>query len=234
MSDPGSAGYVAAYARVLAEGTSALLAESEGRPLYASFDITENLLLSHSDAARSPQHRWFSILTAGIELMSWDGHWEPRGRSPAMALRTLLTDSFALRAAGDPRAPLSLLPPLCRELQAATGNLHEATVALFCELLVVAAEATPPKAARVESTCRELLRRHERFQQWCDDEGVENRWYVPRPELLWGLLVESRHERDAWLALIEAHFPAAPPLANELRERLLREGAAWRRALPPR
>ena len=73
MGDPGSGGYVAAYERVLRGGVPALVAGDDHGRLLSSFDITENLLLSHAEAGRSVTHRWFSVLTAGIELLGWDG-----------------------------------------------------------------------------------------------------------------------------------------------------------------
>lgn len=229
MSDPGSPAYVAAYARVLAGGVPALLGKEDGRPLYASFEITECLLLSHTHAGQDAQHRWFSILTAGIELLGWDGHWELRGMSPAKSLRNLLTDSYALRESGDARAPLDVLPALCRELQAAGENRHEHVAALLSELLVGALDE-----AAIEAKCRELLRRHEEFQEWGDAEGEENRWRARRPELLWGVMVESRAELSSWIALVDAYFPSSPPVAAEVRERLLREGSEWKKRKPRR
>jgi hypothetical protein len=224
MSDPGSGAYVAAYTRVLAGGVPALLEEEGGRPLYECFDITENLLLSHSDASRGSRHRWFSILTASIELLGWDV-WEGiRGMSPASSLRNLLTDSFALRSEGDARAPLELLPALCREMQAAGKNQHAHVAALLGELLVAALDG-----AKVEAKCRELHRCHDEFQRWGDEHGEPNPWYVERPDFIWAVVVGSRAELRSWLELVEAHFPSAPPLASATRERLLREGREWKR-----
>src|SRR5512135_2152676 len=111
MNDPGYFEYVAAYERVLAGGTSELLRDD--RHLLRSFEIEENLLLSHSNASASPRHRWFSILTAAIELLSWNGRDAARARPASRSLCHLATDGFALRDAGDARAPLDLLPALC-------------------------------------------------------------------------------------------------------------------------
>src|ERR1041384_8048463 len=95
MSDPGSGGYIAAYTRVLAGGAAALFEEYErGTPLIQSFDITETLLLSHSDAGQSMPHRWFSVLTACIELL---GAAVYRDVPLANTLAGLLTDFFAER-----------------------------------------------------------------------------------------------------------------------------------------
>src|SRR4051812_49030624 len=70
MVDPGHGGYIAAYERVVAGGVPALLETlGDGLPLIGSFEITENLLLSHHRADRSVVHRWFSVLTACIELL---------------------------------------------------------------------------------------------------------------------------------------------------------------------
>lgn len=224
MGDPGTPGYIAAYTRVLAGGVPALLEREDRRPLYESFEITENLLLSHSDASRSPRHRWFSILTAGIELLGWDGHWELRGMSPSKSLRNLLTDSFALREAGDARVPLDLLPSLCSEMKSAGQNRHEHMVVRLSELLVAKLD---PLA--VEERCRELLLGHDELQQWGDEHGEPNPWYSERPELVWGVAVSERSELRAWLELVHAHFPSSPPVASEVRERLLREGGEWRK-----
>lgn len=225
MSDPGHPQYVAAFERVLAGGVPALLGAYEGRQLYESFDITENLLLSHNDAGRSPRNRWFSILTAGIELLGWDG-WEGlRGMSPAKSLGNLLADSFALHADGDARAPLDLLPLVCREMQGACKNRHEYVVALLSELLVSALSAED-----VEAKCRELNECHEEFQLWGDEHGEPNPWVAGRPEFIWGVMASRRAELRGWLELVEAHFPSSPQLAQEARERLLLEGREWRRA----
>jgi hypothetical protein len=221
MSDPGSGGYIEAYGEVLSRGVPALLEEHEGLRRLRGFDITENLLLAHSDASRSRRHRWFSILAAGIELLGWDGWEDP---SPTSSLRHLLTDSFALRDDHDARAPLELLPALCRELQQACGDRHERVAALLSELLVGGMSAV-----EMEAKCQELSQCHEEFQPWGDDEGNPNPWYVERPAFLWGAMVQRRAELRGWLALVKAHFPSSPALARETRERLLRESEQWRR-----
>ena len=143
MSDPGSADYVTAYERVLAGGVPALLEDHDGGRLLESFDITENLLLSHDDADRSPCHRWFSVLTASIELLAWNGFSGPRDIPLSKTLCNLLLDSFALHAAEDPQAPLDLLPLVCKELQRVCGNRHVHALALLGELLVAAAWTMP-------------------------------------------------------------------------------------------
>jgi hypothetical protein len=221
MNDPGAARYVAAFERVLAAGVPALLEDHEGRRRLESFDIIENLRLSHSDASRSPRHRWFSILTAGIELLGWDG-WE--GPSPKSSLHNLLTDTFALHAADDPRAPLDLLPRLCQELQQACENRHESAIALLSELLVATLSD-----AEVEAKCRELNQLHDEFQRFCDAEGTPNPWYAERPEFMWGAMMSRRAELRSWLELVQTHFPASTQTGLETRERLLRDGNEWRR-----
>lgn len=229
MSDPGTGAYVSAYERVLAGGMSALFAPHEGTPLFASFDIVENLLCAHANGGRSPRHRWFSILTAGIELMGWDGDWGLRGASPALSLRRILIDSYALSDAGDAQAPLDLLPLLFHEMQGASTHRHEYAVALLCELLVAQA-GVPFTKNEVEAKCRELIACHQQFQPWCNDYGEPNPWHARRPDFIWGVMVSHRAELVEWLALVSAHFPSAPALAYQTRGRLLREGAAWRRA----
>lgn len=51
MGDPGTPGYIAAYKRVLDGGADELL--RDGGALLRSFDITENLGISHADVRRS-------------------------------------------------------------------------------------------------------------------------------------------------------------------------------------
>ncbi len=138
MSDPGSAEYVAAYERVLAGGAPELL--RDGGILLNSFEIAENL----------------SILTACIELLSWDGREALRGRSASESLCNLATDSLALLDAGDTRTPFELLPPLCREIQQRSANRHLRAVALLCELLV-----GDLNDADMETACRDLNRYHD-------------------------------------------------------------------------
>jgi len=165
MSDPGSADYVAAHKRVLTGGVPALLAGDEQAPLIRSFDITEHLLLSHNDAGRSSSHRWFSVLTASIELLGWDGFEGPRWTKPSGSVRHLLVD--ALHETGDRDAPLDLLPALCQELRRSTQHRHQHVALLLAELLVAAHGSTD-----VEQACRELALYHEESQIHCDDHGV--------------------------------------------------------------
>lgn len=216
MSDPGSGAYVAAYRRVLSGGVPALVSRHEQGPLMRSFDITENLLLSHTDAGRSPTHRWFSVLTAGIELLGWDGFEGPGWTRPSGSIRHLLVDSYALGEAGDRGAPLDLLPALCRELRAASQQRHQHVAMLLAEILVAAHGSTD-----VEQACRELARYHEESQIWCDDEGEPNRWFTSNPAFVWGVMELSRRELRTWLELVETHFPREPELVNDTRQRLL-------------
>lgn len=233
MSDPGTGGYLAAYGRVLAGGVPALLEVRDGVRRIDSFDITENLLLSHEDAERSPRHRWFSVLTACIELLAFDGLSGPRDRPLSQTLGGLLADCFALHAARDRRAPLDLLPRVCGELRGATSNRHVHALAVLAELLVAR-----PGEAEVDAMCRELSRCHDEFQPVCDEDGAPNPWSVERPEFVWGATLgrafgRSRRapkELARWLELVRAHFPVATELARATRERLLREGEAWLRS----
>lgn len=233
MSDPGSADYVAAYERVLTRGVPALLEVHGGLRLLESFDITENLLLSHTDAGRSPLHRWFSVLTACIELLAWNGLSGLRDTPLSQTLCNLLTDCFALHAAKDSRAPLDLLPLVCKELQSASGNRHVYVLALLCELLVARLSET-----ETEAKCRELKQCHDDSQVPYDEDGVQNPWFVERPEFVWGAALKCsfspssrpRKELFTWLELVRAHFPSSPDLARETSERLLRDGEEWRRS----
>ncbi len=233
MNDPGSAGYVAAYERVLTGGVPALLEAHDGLPLFEGFDITENLLLSHSDASRSPSHRWFSILTACIELLAENRPSGLRDAPLSQTLCNLLVDSFALHAAKDSRAPLDLLPRLCNELQRASEDRHVYVLALLCELLVASLNE-----AEVEAKCRALDQCHDEFQIPYDEDGVQNPWFVARPEFVWGAALNcpfSRSRRppkelSVWLELVKAHFPSSPELARKTAERLLREGEGWQRS----
>jgi hypothetical protein len=231
MSDPGSGAYVAAYERVLAGGAPALLEDHDGTRLFESFDIKENLLLSHSDASRSLCHRWFSVLTACIELLGWDGDDGLNGAQPSQTLCNLLTDSFALHAANDALAPLDLLPRLFKELEQTFENRHDYVLALLCELLVA-----KMGDADVEAKCHELNLCHDEFQEWCDEDGVENLWFTKRPEFIWGAVLRgswggapASKDLRKWLELAKAHFPTSPELARATAERLLRDGEKGRR-----
>lgn len=219
MSDPGSGAYVAAYQRVLTGGVPALLSADEHGPLLHSFDITENLLLSHADAGRSSIHRWFSVLTASIELLGWNGFEGPRWTTPFGSIRHLLVDSYALHDTGARDAPLDLLPTLCRELRGATQQRHQHVALLLAELLVGAHGSTD-----VEQSCRELTRYHEQSQIWCDENGDPNPWFSSNPTFVWGVMNLGRRELRTWLELVENHFPREPALANGTRQRLLAAG----------
>lgn len=104
-------------------------------------------------------------------------------------------------------------------------------LALLCELLV--SELTDEA---IEGKCNELLKSHDEFQPWCDDDGVESRWYVKQPEFVWGAVLahESGYRKRppkqlaVWLELVDAHFPSSPTIAKKTRERLLHDGKAWR------
>lgn len=229
MSDPGVYGYLSAYGRVLEDGVPALLELHEGQPLYASFDIGENLLLSHTDASKSARHRWFSILTAGIELLGWDGWEGPGWTKPSTSLRHLLTDSFALRDRGDALSPLELLPALCREALAVCSNRHERLALMLSELLVIAFGQEAGEG-EIDAKCRALTGAHDELQIWGDEHGEPNHWYVERTELVWSAIASEAKEVRAWLELVRAHFPSSPPFALETRERLLRDGEGWKRA----
>jgi hypothetical protein len=219
MNDPGHAGYVTAYERVLARGVSALVEDAGGGlPLMGSFDITENLLLSHATAGESVTHRWFSVLTAFIELLGASTYcYAPLSRT----LAALLVDSFALDAGGVHRAPVDLLPLVCRELRERSWNVHDRALALVGELLTTTLTDEETKAM-----CLELHARHDEFQQWYQEDGERNWWYAERPEFIWGA-VAKRADLPTWLELVDRHFPSSPELAERTRERLLREGNAW-------
>lgn len=218
MNDPGHPNYVEAYARVLARAEALREEDERGVPLIGTFDITENLLLSHSCAAESAVNRWFSVLTGCIELL---GAARYRYVSFSSTLAGLLTDTFALEAAKEPGAPVDLLPPMCRELREKCRNPHEGVLALVGELLT----ATLTDAEK-EARCRELHERHEQFQTWYLENGDKNPLYAKRAEFVWGA-VADRAELPAWLELVETRFPRSPELAAETRLRLLREGKSW-------
>lgn len=231
MGDPGTGDYLAAYGRVLAGGAPALLEMHDGVRLFESFAITENLLLSHSDAGESVTHRWFSVLTACIEVLAWNGLSGLRDRPLSQSLFHLMSDSLALRAAEDRRAPLDLLPLVFEELGRASEDRHLHTLLLLCELLVAELEE-----AEVADKCRALTCLHDEFQEWCAADGSENVWFVDRSEFVWGAVLDRPFSRvvpsevRAWLELVKTHFPTSPELARTTAERLLREGAEWRRA----
>jgi hypothetical protein len=132
MNDPGTGGYVAAYEKVLRRGTDALLEDTEeGKALFESFEIKENLHLAHTDAGRSMTHRWFSVLATGIDFMRTDVDLYP---PLSETLAHLLIDSFALASAHVPDAPLDLVPAICRELKSLLNN-ERLTIRLFFVVL---------------------------------------------------------------------------------------------------
>jgi hypothetical protein len=221
MSDPGSADYVAAYQRVLTGGVPALLAGDEHAPLIRSFDITENLLLSHNDAGRSSTHRWFSVLAASIELLGWDGFEGLRWTKPSGSIRHLLVDAYALHETGDRDAPLDLLPALFQELRRSSQQRHQHVALLLAELLVGSTD--------VEQACRELALYHEESQIYCDEHGELNAWFCSNSTFVWGVMDLSRKELRTWLELVETYFPREPELAGATREQLLAAGKSYRR-----
>lgn len=219
MNDPGHAAYVAAYARVLADGAGALFEhDAEGAPRIGSFDVTENLLAAHANAERSTTHRWFSALASAIELLGAAAY---RDVALSATLGGAIADAFALDAADAPGAPVDLLPRVCRELKESRSDPRERALALLGEVLT--ADLTD---ADTEVACHELLSRHEEFQSWYCDDGERNPYYAARPEFLWGAVVERR-DLPTWLALVDERFPTSPDVASRARERLLREGRAW-------
>ena len=221
MNDPGTAGYVAAYTRVLARGAAALFEETDdGSRLIQSFEITENLGLSHADAGQSTSHRWFSVLTACIELLGASVY---RCVPLSATLASLLADTFALQSANVPDAPVDVLPRLFRELKEGSENPHHRVLALLSELI-----AAPLTDAEVEAGCRELYERHDEFQQWYREDGEQNHFYAERPEFVWGAVMR-RAELPIWLELVENHFPRSPSFAGQTRERLLHAGEEWLR-----
>ena len=223
MGDPGTADYVAAYARVLTDGLPALLEpDAGGRRLLHHFDIRENLLLSHTDAARSGRHRWFSILTGCIELLDWHDPDHHRAAPAARMLGQVLTDSFALEAAGDPDAPVDLLPALTAALQE-TEHQHRHALAVLAALLV-----GPRRGAAPEAACAELHRCHDAFPEWVDADGGNNPWVARSEAFVWGAVLDHRADLARWLELVHAHCPSAPGIAAVTRARLLEEGARWR------
>jgi hypothetical protein len=218
MNDPGTAGYVAAYTRVLQDGVEALFEDADdGLPLLGTFDITENLYSSHAAAHESSTHRWFSVLTAAIALL---GASDYRYAPFSETLATLLRDSFALQAAEQAGAPVDLLPSLCRELRESSYDPRERALALVGELLT--ARMTDVEA---EAACHELHALHDSFQTWFRDDGEVNAFYAERPEFIWGAAA-SRSELPAWLDLVEGRFPSSPRIAGETRQKLLEAGEA--------
>lgn len=218
MNDPGTGGYVSAYELVLKDGVPALLSEDGRGPLMRSFDITENLYMSHGAAEESLCHRWFSVLTAGIELLRWEGVEDFGDPRPTASLRHLLVDGYALDKAGELAAPLDILPKLFQDVRAASLERHEHVAMLLAELLVAAKGSVD-----VEQGCRQLAQYHQEFQLWADEQGEPNRWYCSHPAFVWGAMKLNTNERRIWLELIEAHFPREPQLARDTRERLLTE-----------
>ena len=218
MNDSGHDSYVAAYGRILDGGMLALFEDTgDGSPLIGSFEITENLLLSHATAGESVTNRWFSVLTACIELL---GASKYRHVPFSSTLSALLVDSLALKNAGVGESPSDILPSVCRELQQTRSNRHERVLALVAEVLT----ASLPDA-EAEVKCGELHTCHEAFQQWYTEDGERNYYYAERPEFIWGSVVD-RSCLPTWLALTEKHFPSSPALVKATRERLLREGNA--------
>lgn len=182
MNDPGHAAYVAAYERVLSGGVPALFEEvADGSPLIGSFDITENLLLSHTRAGESAIHRWFSLMTACIELLGASAY---RFAPFATTLATLLVDSFALADADVAEAPLDLLPRVCRELKASASTPHERWLALLGELFTATLSD-----AETDLVCHELSALHEKAQLWYAPDGSQNHFYAARSEFVWGAAV---------------------------------------------
>ncbi len=221
MSDPGYGEYLEAYTEVLARGVPALLEDVRGEgQRMRSFAITENLLLSHTDAGESIVHRWFSVLTACIELLGAD---VTRDIALSTTLSTLLVDSFALASSSERDAPRDLLPAIARELFASRQRPHERTLVRLTELLIATLSD-----ADVEDRCRTLHADHDQFQEYYDEQGELSWSYAARPEFVLGAVVTRRQLRT-WLDLIEHHFPTSPALAKETRDRLLREGKEWRR-----
>lgn len=215
MNDPGHAAYVASYARVLAHGIDVLFEDTgNGLPRLGSFDITENLLLSHTNAGASTTHRWFAVLTACIELLGASTyHHAPFSKS----LTALLVDTFALDAANAPGAPRDLLPAVLRDLRDGTRNPHERVLAIVGELLTASMTDS-----EIESACRELHARHEAFQEWYGAGGEKNPFYAGGPEFIWGAAVQQE-DVVTWRTLVEMHFPRSPELAQATRTRLLFE-----------
>jgi len=221
MSDPGYGEYLASYTEVLARGADALFEDVPGEGIRVrSFAITENLLLSHTDAAQSIVHRWFSVLTACVELL---GAAVTRDIALSGTLGNLLRDTFALAEANEPHAPVDLLPALARELHTSRENPHERTLVTLMELLTAKLSD-----AEIEARCRTLGADHEQFQEYYDEKGEPSWHYAARPEFVLGAVV-TRRELRAWLTLLEEHFPQSPALAAETCDRLLREGREWRR-----
>lgn len=213
MSDPGSAEYIAAYEEVLLRGVPALFeVGADGVPLLQSFDITENLLLSHADAGNSLAHRWFSVMTTCIELF---GARRYRFVFPT-TLATLILDTFALQDAHAADAPLDLLPPIFRELNATREHLHERSLALLGELFTANLSD-----AETDTLCRELAARHDISLEYADNASLSL-----SDTALWqfwegALGRSSRRERETWRDLTTRLFPSRTQLATATRDRLL-------------
>jgi hypothetical protein len=120
-------------------------------------------------------------------------------------------------------APVDLLPAIARELYDTCERAHERTLARLTELLTAKLGD-----AEIEARCRALHTEHDSYQEYYDENGEQNWSYAERPEFVLGAVV-TRRELRAWLGLIEKHFPTAPALATETKERLLREGKEWRK-----
>ena len=204
MDDPGGPAYTAAYKQILLRGSPAIL------ELGRTFDVTESFLLSHNDAERSLVHRWFSVLTSCIELMTHDEISRP--------LAALLDDSFALEQARVEDAPVDLLPAACRELREQASDPRVRSLALLAEVL-----AGRWSEREAEALCRELIVLDELCQRYYLDDGGLNPYYARSPALVWGGAVDRR-VLPLWLSLTRDRFPASPPPVAEIRERLLRRG----------
>jgi hypothetical protein len=216
VHDPGTGDYLIAYRRVLRGGLESLLeVPTDGVPLIASFDISENLEASHNWSEWTPTRRWFSVLTGCIELLSLH-HFVPFSAT----LARLLVDCFVLQAGGTEPCPCELLRPILREVQL-TADLHQRALATVAELLLGTQWPTD-----IETGCLALNALHAQFQMWGNEDGQRNYYYANRPEFIWGAVLK-RQQLPTWVALVVEHFPSQPEAAKLVRERLIQEGNAW-------
>ncbi|MCB9698988.1 MAG: hypothetical protein H6738_19560 [Alphaproteobacteria bacterium] len=155
--DPGGPGYARAMGAIVARGHAALSEPYEGRPLFETFDFTEIVGLVRWGEPRDRDDRWFRVLTSAASLAC-----RPLGEDEIplhYTLVTLITDVLALRADGDPGAPVALLPAVFREARESVlrgdGDIcareSDETFCLIAELLVGGPEPDEGSRVRLES-----------------------------------------------------------------------------------
>ncbi len=204
-SDPGWIESLGQMSAISKDGETALEDDLDYEPLSCT--------LGDRAATIPKSFIWYRLMACAAALLSEDDMLE---MSAHYYLAHAISDTLALRNAGERDAPTDLMPLICRELAGRPrGDSETRLFAVLGELITADLEERSPED--IETLC-------DAFEH-VEQELCTAREYIS-PEYVWGLTRFDSHH-GLWLSLVRDHFPTQVPHASELRDSLIEHGARW-------